>query len=70
MQALEWKLSVLVAEAPNLVERTRRMYGAELRVCHVRAAAQAAPGGVSDALDALVQTTADSVLDAAAPMRC
>jgi DNA excision repair protein ERCC-2 len=67
MQALEWKLAVLVDEAHNLVERTRRMYSAELRISHIRAAAQAAPGGVSRALDALVRATEELVVDAVAP---
>jgi DNA excision repair protein ERCC-2 len=67
MQALEWKLAVLVDEAHNLVERTRRMYSAELRISHVRDAAQTAPGGVSGALDALVQATEELVVDTIAP---
>ena len=67
MQALDWKLAVLVDEAHNLVERTRRMYSAELRISQVRAAAQTAPGAVSGALDALVQATEDLVADTTAP---
>jgi DNA excision repair protein ERCC-2 len=38
MQALDWKLAVLVDEAHNLVERTRQMYSAELRASQVHAA--------------------------------
>lgn len=67
MQALDWKLAVLVDEAHNLVERTRRMYSAELRISQIRAAAQTAPGAVRGALDALVQATEDLVVDTAAP---
>ena len=67
MQALDWKLAVLVDEAHNLVERTRRMYSAELRISQVRAAAQTAPGAVRGALDALVQATEELVVDTAAP---
>jgi DNA excision repair protein ERCC-2 len=67
MQALDWKLSVLVDEAHNLVERARRMYSAELRISQIRAAAQTAPGAVRGALDALVQASEDLVLDTAAP---
>jgi len=67
MQALDWKLAVLVDEAHNLVERTRRMYSAELRISQIRCAAQAAPGAVRGALDALVQSTEELVVDCAAP---
>ena len=66
-QALDWKLAVLVDEAHNLVERARRMYSAELRISRIRAAAQAAPGAVRGALDALVQASEDLVVDNAAP---
>jgi Rad3-related DNA helicase len=67
MQALDWKLAVLVDEAHNLVERARRMYSAELRISQIRTAAQAAPGAVRGALDALVQATEELVIDTAAP---
>jgi DNA excision repair protein ERCC-2 len=67
MQALDWKLAVLVDEAHNLVERTRRMYSAELRISQLRAATQAAPAAVRGALDALVQATEELVVDSAAP---
>jgi DNA excision repair protein ERCC-2 len=67
MQALDWKLAVLVDEAHNLVERARRMYSAELRISQIRAAAHTAPAAVRGALDALVQASEDLVLDAAAP---
>ncbi len=67
MQALDWKLAVLVDEAHNLVERARRMYSAELRIGQVRAAAQAAPAAVRGALDALTQAAEELVLDTAAP---
>lgn len=66
-QALDWRLAVLVDEAHNLVERARRMYGAELRVSHVRAAAQSAPDVVKGALDRLVQAAEELVADTAAP---
>ncbi len=67
MQALDWKLAVLVDEAHNLVERARRMYSAELRISQIRAAAQTAPAAVRSALEALVQASEDLVLDTAAP---
>jgi DNA excision repair protein ERCC-2 len=67
MQALDWKLAVLVDEAHNLVERARRMYSAELRISQIRAAAHTAPAAVRGALEALVQASEDLVLDAAAP---
>ena len=67
VQALDWKLAVLVDEAHNLVERTRRMYSAELRISQIRRAAQTAPGAVQGALDALVQSTEELVVDCAAP---
>jgi DNA excision repair protein ERCC-2 len=67
MQALDWKLAVLVDEAHNLVERARRMYSAELRISQLRAAAQTAPAAVRGTLDALLSATAELVADAAAP---
>ena len=67
MQALDWKLAVLVDEAHNLVERARRMYSAELRVSQSRAAVQGASGAVHGALDALVQAAEDLAVDTAAP---
>jgi DNA excision repair protein ERCC-2 len=67
MQALDWKLAVLVDEAHNLVERARRMYSAPMRISQIRAAAQTAPGAVRGALDALVQATEELVVDAVAP---
>ncbi len=66
-QALDWKLSVLVDEAHNLVERARQMFSAELRLGPLRAAAQAAPGAVSGPLAALTQATELLVNERAAP---
>ena len=66
-QALDWRLTVLVDEAHNLVERARQMYSAELRLTEVRAAAQTAPGAVRSALGALAQATEDLAVDTAAP---
>ena len=67
MQALDWKLAVLVDEAHNLVERARRMYSAELRIQQIRTAALTAPVALGGVLDALVQATEDLVIDTAAP---
>jgi len=67
MQALDWRMAVLVDEAHNLVERARRMYSAELHVSQIRTAAQTAPGAVRSALDALVQATEDLPGGDAAP---
>ena len=67
MQALDWKLAVLVDEAHNLVDRARRMYSAELRIAQVRAAAPTAPAAVRGALDALAQVSEDLVADAGVP---
>jgi Rad3-related DNA helicase len=58
-QALDWKLAVLVDEAHNLVERTRQMYSAELRVSALRSAARTAPAGVGASLEALAQAALD-----------
>jgi Rad3-related DNA helicase len=66
-QALDWTLAVLVDEAHNLVERTRRMYSAELRIRRIRAAARTAPGALRGALDALVQASEDLVVDTEPP---
>jgi Rad3-related DNA helicase len=67
MQALDWRLAVLVDEAHNLVERARRMYSAELRLEPVRAAARSAPGSVKAALDALAQATDELQNECEAP---
>ncbi|MBK7262212.1 MAG: ATP-dependent DNA helicase [Rubrivivax sp.] len=66
MQALDWKLAVLVDEAHNLVERTRRMYSAELPLLSVRDAARSAPAAVRPALEGLLQAAQQMVTDAAA----
>ena len=58
MQALEWKLAVLVDEAHNLVERARQMYSAELRLSQLQAAVQAAPAGLQAPLQQLAEATA------------
>ncbi len=63
MQALDWTLAVLVDEAHNLVDRTRRMYSAALRTSALRAAAQAAPAVLRGALDALCSATEAMVAD-------
>jgi Rad3-related DNA helicase len=51
--ANEWKVAVLVDEAHNLVERARSMYSAELRICGLERATQAAPAPVGAALKRL-----------------
>ena len=58
-QALDWRLAVLVDEAHNLVDRTRRMYSAALPLAAVRAAQRLAPAGLMPAFDHLLQATAD-----------
>jgi Rad3-related DNA helicase len=67
MQALDWSLAVLVDEAHNLVERTRRMYSAELRTSQIRVAAQTAPGAVKGVLEVLLQATGELVADTVTP---
>ena len=57
VQALEWKLAVLVDEAHNLVERTRQMYSAELRLSQLAAAALAAPAAVRASIELLALAT-------------
>ncbi|KPF53707.1 ATP-dependent DNA helicase [beta proteobacterium AAP51] len=58
MQALEWKLAVLVDEAHNLVERARQMYSAELKLSQLQAAVQAAPAALQAPLQQLAEATA------------
>ncbi|MFO1336870.1 MAG: ATP-dependent DNA helicase [Burkholderiaceae bacterium] len=67
MQALDWKLGVLVDEAHNLVERARRMYSAELRISQMQSAARSAPAAIRSALAPLVQASEDLVLDDDSP---
>jgi DNA excision repair protein ERCC-2 len=52
-QAGEWRVSVLVDEAHNLVERARKMYSAELAPAHLALARQAAPPAIKKVLDGL-----------------
>lgn len=52
-QANQWRVSVLVDEAHNLVERARKMYSAELNPAHLTLARQAAPADIKRVLDRL-----------------
>ena len=52
-QANQWRVSVLVDEAHNLVERARKMYSAELDPSHLVLARQAAPAGIKSVLNRL-----------------
>lgn len=52
-QANQWRVSVLVDEAHNLVERARKMYSAELDPAHLALARQAAPTDIKRVLDRL-----------------
>ncbi len=67
MQALDWKLAVLVDEAHNLVDRARRMYSAGLRLSQVRSAAQTAPAAVRGTLEALAQAGEELIVGADKP---
>jgi Rad3-related DNA helicase len=67
MQAMDWRLAVLIDEAHNLVERTRAMYSAELGLGQLRAAAQTAPAAVRSALDTLLLAVQAVVNDVVAP---
>ncbi len=49
--ANQWKVSVLVDEAHNMVPRARQMYSAQLDRIALRAARKAAPAGLRPALD-------------------
>ncbi|HOB92489.1 MAG TPA: ATP-dependent DNA helicase [Aquabacterium sp.] len=53
LQAQEWSLALLVDEAHNLVERTRRMHSGALGADALRAAAQVAPTALRAPLAAL-----------------
>ncbi len=54
LQALDWRLGVLVDEGHNLIDRTRAMYSAELSVAHIAAAAAVAPAGLRPRLRRLM----------------
>jgi DNA excision repair protein ERCC-2 len=51
--ANEWRVSVLVDEAHNMIERTRKMYSAELDQTRLRVVRADAPKVVKKSLDAL-----------------
>jgi Rad3-related DNA helicase len=70
MQALDWRLAVLVDEAHNLVDRTRQMHSADLQLSELRAVTQAAPAWASGPLQALAQATADLALQACQVAPC
>ncbi|MDP1740822.1 ATP-dependent DNA helicase [Polaromonas sp.] len=55
-QATQWRVSVLVDEAHNLVERARKMYSAELDPAHLALARQAAPTAIKGVLDRLARS--------------
>jgi Rad3-related DNA helicase len=67
MQALDWKLAVLIDEAHNLVERARQMYSAELRSSALSTAAQTAPAAIRPALETLLLATEELAAEAAPP---
>ena len=67
LQAMDWRLAVLIDEAHNLVERARAMYSAPLSLRAVRAASQVAPDSVRMALDGLLQASEAVINEAAAP---
>ena len=52
----QWKVSVLVDEAHNMVSRARQMYSAELDRCALRAARAAAPSFLKAALDRVARS--------------
>ncbi|HYW55432.1 MAG TPA: ATP-dependent DNA helicase [Polaromonas sp.] len=52
-QDSQWRVSVLVDEAHNLVERARKMYSAELDPAHLSLARQAAPPAIKTVLGRL-----------------
>ncbi|MFL6675067.1 MAG: ATP-dependent DNA helicase [Massilia sp.] len=63
--ANQWRVSVLVDEAHNMVARTRSMYSAALDRGALRAARAAAPGPVKKALERVARAWAE--LDKSAP---
>ncbi len=62
-QASQWRVSVLVDEAHNLVERARKMYSAELNPAHLALARQAAPTAIKGVLDRLSRNWQELHLD-------
>jgi Rad3-related DNA helicase len=64
LQAQEWSLAVLVDEAHNLVERTRRMHSGVLGADALRAAARQAPAALGAPLLTLAQTVDALAADA------
>ena len=67
VQAREMRLSIAVDEAHNLVERTRQMYSAELRLGVLQSAASQAPGEVRGPLHQLLQAAQALVADCDTP---
>jgi DNA excision repair protein ERCC-2 len=65
--ANQWKVSVLVDEAHNMVSRSRKMYSAELERTALRAARAAAPALLKKALDRVGRSWSALDKEAAAP---
>nr|WP_307719443.1 ATP-dependent DNA helicase [Massilia cavernae] len=65
--ANQWRVSVLVDEAHNMVSRARKMYSAELDKGTLRAARAAAPAPVKKALDKVSRCWTETDREATAP---
>ncbi|MGZ8301890.1 MAG: ATP-dependent DNA helicase [Telluria sp.] len=65
--ANQWRVSVLVDEAHNMVSRARKMYSAELDKGALRAARAAAPAAVKKALDKVSRCWLEADREAVAP---
>jgi DNA excision repair protein ERCC-2 len=65
--ANQWRVSVLVDEAHNMVSRARAMYSAELDRAALRAARAAAPSGVRKALERVGRCWSELDKESAAP---
>jgi DNA excision repair protein ERCC-2 len=59
--AHQWRVSVLVDEAHNMIERARSMYSAELSQAHLQAVHTAAPRAVRSVLEKLNRAFSDVV---------
>lgn len=64
MQALDWRVGLLVDEAHNLIDRTRQMYSASLSLAQIRAAMRVAPAAMQGQFGRLLRVAGDDLTDA------
>lgn len=63
MQALDWRIGLLVDEAHNLIDRARQMHSAALSLVQIRSAMRIAPAALHGPFGRLLRVAADAAGD-------